>query len=141
MENAEYYQKIACHIAEIHKRIKRMQSLLLREYDISLPEYHILAVLMKKQQITQNELAEALDVDKALVSRQIRSMQERGFIYCTPDPDCRRKNTLILSEKALQLIPTLEERHRHSLDRVFSDLGEDQAEQLNLILEGLLSKL
>ena len=55
MENAEYYQKIAYHIAEIHKRIKRMQSLLLREYDISLPEYHILAVLMKKQQITQKK--------------------------------------------------------------------------------------
>lgn len=141
MKNGECCEQIVLLIGELHKRIKRMQAHMMTEYHISLQEYHILVIMMKAKQLTQNELAEALDVDKALVSRLIRTMQDKELLYCAPDPDCRRKNTLLLSEKAMELIPQLEELHSLSLERIFADIDSEQLEQLQNILEGLLRKI
>ena len=141
METTERCEQIARQLGEIHKRMKRMQSLMLREYDISLLEYHILMLAARTRDIRQNEIAGALDVDKALVSRQIRTMEQKGLLSCDADPGCRRKKTICLSERALALIPQLEQAHRRGLERAFDGISEPQLGQLQFILEGLVSKL
>lgn len=141
MLRSEHYARIAGDLGELHKHIKRMQSRVLQEYQISLIEYHILFLISKMRDISQNELAEALDVDKALISRQIRSMEEKGLMKSGPDPKCRRKKVLRLSDKALELIPKLEELHQHSLKEAFADVDDRQILELQNILEGLVNKI
>lgn len=141
MAATECYEQIAYDLGELHKRLKRLQSQMLEEYHVSLMEYHILAIMMQVHEASQSELAAALDVDKALISRQIQSLVKKGLLSCSLNPDCRRKNTLSLSENAMQLIPKLQEVHRLSLERLFADLDERQLFDFRNILEGLVSKL
>lgn len=141
MNEAKNYTQIVFQLGELHKKLKRMQSRMLEEYDISLMEYHILVAVLKGKNVSQNELAEALDVDKALVSRQIKAMEEKGLLSSAEDPDCRRKKLLLPSEKALALIPQLDEVHRHGLESVFSEIDGEQLANFNFVLEGLVSKL
>jgi len=135
------HERIAESLAELHKGLKRMQSRMLKEYGISLIEYHILAVVRRSDSASQSELAEALDVDKALISRQIQSLQEKKLLGCRLDPDCRRRNILSLSESALQLLPQLEDIHKRSLDRLFEDCDEKKLTEMQYFLEGLVSKI
>ena len=141
MVSAEYCEHIVGRLGELHKHLKMMQSRMLNDYQISLMEYHILAVIMKTENASQSDIAEALDVDKALVSRQIRAMEQKELIKCETDPECRRKNVMLPSEKALELMPELDELHRRSLERVFSGIDEKQLEIFHKVLEGLVSKL
>lgn len=141
MAAAECYEQIACNLGELHKRLRKLQSQMLEEYEVSLMEYHILAIMIKVREASQNELAASLDVDKALISRLIQSLVKKNLLSCSLNPDCRRKNTLTLSENAIQLIPKLKEVHRLSLERLFADLNEEQLSDFRYILEGLVNKL
>ena len=141
MAKTECYEKIASSLGELHKKLKAVQIQMLKEYHVSLQEYHILIIMHRLVTVSQSELAAALDVDKALISRQTQSMQEKGLLFCSPDSGCRRRNVLTLSDTALALIPKLQEVHRLSLERIFSDLNEEQLFDLKFILEGLVSKL
>ena len=72
----EVYESIAVSLGQLHKRMTRLQGQMLREHNVSVVEYHILMLVMRTHGISQNELAEALEVDKALISRQTRSLEE-----------------------------------------------------------------
>ena len=135
------YERIALSLGELHKKMTRMQSRLIEEYHISLMEYHILNMLQRSQNLNQNELAAALNVDKALISRQIRSLEEKELLAVEQDPDCRRQKTLKLSESAVALLPKLEEIHRHGMEQLFADLGEEQLQVFETVLEGLVGKV
>lgn len=141
MAATECYERIAYDLGELHKKLKRVQSQMLEEYHVSLMEYHILGIMLRLREASQSELASALDVDKALISRQIQSLVKKDLLSCSLNPDCRRKNTLTLSENALALIPKLEDVHRRSLERLFSDLDDKQLFDFRFILEGLVSKI
>ncbi|MBQ0037599.1 MAG: MarR family transcriptional regulator [Clostridiales bacterium] len=141
MAATECYEQIVSRLGELHKHLKRVQSQMLEAYHISLMEYHILIIMMRMQRVSQNDLAAALDVDKALISRQIQSMEQKGLLHGTPDPECRRKKVLSLSVQAQELIPQLQEVHRRSLERIFSDFPEQQLREFQFILEGLVRKL
>lgn len=141
MVSAEFGEQIVGKLGELHKHLKRMQSRMLDEYHISLMEYHILAIVLKTENASQNDIAEALDVDKALVSRQIRAMEEKELLKCGTDPECRRRNVILPSQKALELMPELDAIHQKSLERVFSDIDEEQLNNFQMVLEGLVSKI
>lgn len=140
MAATECYEQIACRLGELHKRLKRTQSQMLEKYHVSLMEYHIL-MMMQAHHISQSELAAALDVDKALISRQIRAMEQKGLLSSGFDPDCRRKKILSISEDAQALLPQLKEVHRRSLAYIFADLSDQQLHEFQYILEGLVCKL
>lgn len=141
MNSAERYERLAGRLGELHKRVRRMQEQWLREYDISLLEYHIIIAVMRSDEISQSDIAAALDVDKALISRQINTMVNKGLITRDDDPNCRRKNKLSLSESTRNLIPSLMEAHRLALERVFADVDEGRLDDLEAVLEGLVNKL
>lgn len=141
MVTTERYEQIARCLGGLHKRLKQIQTQTLEEYHVSLLEYHILILMAGMQQVSQNDLAAALDVDKALISRQIQSMEQKGLLHSSFDPDCRRKKVLSLSVQAQELLPQLQNVHRHSLERIFSGLPEQQLDEFQNILEGLVSKL
>lgn len=141
MASTECYEQIVSRLGELHKHFRQLQSRRLEEYQISLMEYHILAVVLKAESASQNEIAEALDVDKALISRQIQSMEQKGLLSSCTDPACRRKKRLSPSPQALEMIPKLDELHRQSLEQIFSDIDEAQLTTFQNVLEGLVSKL
>lgn len=141
MTEIKDYEQIAARLGELHKEVRRIQTKMLESHGVSLLEYHIIAIIQKSGQVSQNEIADALGVNKALISRQIQSMEKKKFLHRDSDPSCRRRNLLSLSPKALEIIPMLKEAHQSSLQDFFSDLDDGQVEELNNILGGLISKL
>lgn len=141
MASTECYEQIVVRLGELHKRLKQIQNRMLQEYHVSLMEYHILIMLLREHSVSQNEMADALDVDKALISRHIQSMEQKGLLMSCPDPECRRKKVLSLSEHAKLLLPKLREIHCRSLEKLFADVDEKQLSEFQYILEGLVSKI
>lgn len=136
-----HYERIAIGLGELHKKMTNMQNRVLEEYHSSLMEYQILKLLKYSQNLNQNELAAALNVDKALVSRQIRSMEAKGLLVSEKDPDCRRQKTLKLSDSAVAMLPKLKQIHRQSMERLFSDFGEERLQTFEAVLEELAGKV
>ena len=139
MKRTDYYEQIAKNLGHLHKKITRIQGEILKQEDVSLMEYHILIIISKMQKASQNDLVRELDVDKALISRQIQSMEQKGLINCTCDPECRRQKVLTMTERAYLLLPRLEDIHRECLEHIFGGLDENQLDEMNCFLKGLNS--
>lgn len=135
------YAQISASLRELHSRLKHLQSRMLQETGISLTEFHILLLLNERKSACQNELAEAMNVDKALISRQIQAMEAKGLIQCCTDPECRRRKQLTLGTQANELLPRLQEVHRHSFEQLFASVEEQQLVALQNILKGLIETL
>jgi Transcriptional regulators len=138
MVTTESYEQIAENLGELHSRLRNFQNQMLREMDISLSEFHILIFLNHRESVSQNELAEAMNVDKALISRQTQTMVAKNLIQCRIDPSCHRRKLLTLGEQAYEILPQLQKIHECSLERLFSSVDERQLVTLKDILKGII---
>lgn len=141
MVSAKCYEEVIHCLGELHKKLRLAQNQILEEYQISLMEYHILIIINQGEQVSQNELAARLNVDKALISRHIQSMEKKGLIYGEFDPSCRRKKTLLLSMPAKELIPQLQEAYSRCLVHIFSDITQQELQEFQSIIERLVIRL
>lgn len=75
--------------------------------DLQHPQFAIMMVLASNEGITQTQLTEFVDRDKSSVSRNIKYLEERGYIERTGES--RKKKFLYLTEKGRKIMPLLYE--------------------------------
>lgn len=77
---------------------RSIQKLYEAEFDISIPEWRLIAILGSDGPMTANEIRGRAAMDKVQVSRAAAKLSKSGHILRRTDPDDRRKSTLSLSE-------------------------------------------
>ena len=80
--------------------------------------------------ITQEQLAQKTCIDKSNITRQTAFLEERGLIRRECSPTDRRAMLLYPTEKALALLPRLEETDRNWSALITQDLTEEENEVL-----------
>lgn len=86
-------------ISILYRKAQMFWNQSLREYGISSAEYPVLIKLFQKDGVTQEEIANELDIDKSAITRVIRSLLDKGFIEKKKDEVDRRCNHIFLTEK------------------------------------------
>jgi DNA-binding MarR family transcriptional regulator len=107
-----------------------------REFDVSLGEWRILALLGASAPLTLNRLARRSGLDKAQMSRTVKGLVERGLL--TRTFGAGRTTALTLSKEGeelyLRLIGAANERER----RIRRHLGVRDGNALDRVLESLI---
>lgn len=76
--------------------------------------------------IPQDRLAEVIYVNKSNVARQLASLEEKGFITRTPDPQDRRSLLVYPTQKATDALPAIHKVHRAWNEMVLEGFGEEE---------------
>ena len=76
--------------------------------------------------IPQDRLAEVIYVNKSNVARQLASLEEKGFITRTPDPQDRRSLLVYPTQKATDALPSIHKVHRAWNEMVLEGFGEEE---------------
>ena len=76
--------------------------------------------------IPQDRLAEVIYVNKSNVARQLASLEEKGFITRTPDPQDRRSLLVYPTQKATDALPAIQKVHRAWNEMVLEGFGEEE---------------
>lgn len=63
-------------------------------------QFFVLAALLEKDGLNQDELAGALHIDKGTAARTLRTLENRGLVTRTQDPRNRRIKRIQLTAKA-----------------------------------------
>ena len=98
--------------------------------DLSGPEAHCLLYLAFHGKSTLVGLNQHYGTDLAFLSRLVKSLEGKGYVYKEPHPNDRRSVYLMLTEKGLGQIPVLKDRIRRYFQSVFGDLSESQVSEL-----------
>lgn len=139
---AQIFSEILSCIDVLHKKARANMENSIRELGLSFNEFLLLDLLRKSDgQITQIELASEMKIDKALVTRGIVSLEEKGFIARDSNPSCRRKKRIELTAQTEELFPALKQIHQASLQKIFAGMSSDELDMFRGTLEKLINNL
>lgn len=93
-----------------------------------------LTALFRHEGLTQEELARELNVNKSSVTRQLGSLEEKGYIRREADPEDRRSMLVYPTEKALALRERLRRVLRGWSDYLTADLTDEERETLSRLM-------
>ncbi|WP_052441712.1 MarR family winged helix-turn-helix transcriptional regulator [Streptacidiphilus anmyonensis] len=94
----------------------------------------LLAVLVRCGPRRATDLAVEAHLDLSTVSRQVRSLVERGLVERTPDPEDRRGALLSVSPSGLAAFEAFREQRNRELSALMENwAGEDRRELVRLL--------
>jgi MarR family transcriptional regulator for hemolysin len=133
----EPHFKLVQLIAGIHIKIRLFTERRIKSLNMTYPQLGALMALVRKDGITQRELAELLETDTTTAMVLCDSLQKKGWLKRRRDKTDRRVNRLVLTEagrnsctEALSLIQS-------GYEHVFSKASLDKVNEVLPFLEEL----
>lgn len=104
-------------------------------------QWQVLALLYHRPDVSQTELAELLEVERATAGRIIDRMERKGWVTRVPDPADRRINRLRLTPEAHDIEEEMGRAATDLLDDVMATLDEEEREALAEMLGRMKAQL
>ena len=122
---------VKCSKEFSHKKI-RLQ-------DLSDTESMICSYIHSHHLCSQENVSTALKTDKTTVTKAIASLEKKGCLVRTKDPNDKRVKRLSLTDDGKERIASLLDLHNSWLDRVMSSLSKDERKQFENCCAKLLA--
>jgi len=97
----------------------------------------LIDLLWNLGEMTQQQLADQLQKDKNSVTQLVDALERKGFVERRRNPEDRRSNTLVLTEKAEHLKMEAKRKGILIMDRMLDSVTEDEQRTLLEILRKL----
>jgi DNA-binding MarR family transcriptional regulator len=109
-------------------KLKQFIAAKLRQENVPLtPEQFLLIDLLWNQgSMSQQQLADQMHKDKNAVTKLVDAIERKGFVYRQRNASDRRSNTLVLTEKALELRDHAKQKGISILDEMLEDISETE---------------
>ena len=107
-------------------KLKQFIAAKLRQKNVPLtPEQFLLIDLLWNQgPMSQQQLADQMQKDKNSVTKLVDAIERKGFVYRQQNASDRRSNTLVLTEKALELRDDAKQKGISILDEMLEGISE-----------------
>ena len=124
-------------------KLKQYIAAMLRIKGVPLtPEQFMLIDLLWNQgSMTQQQLADQMHKDKNSVTKLVDAIEKKGFVVREQNLKDRRANTLVLTEKALQLRDGAKRKGISILDNILEGISEEELRMFLSTLRKLNSNM
>jgi DNA-binding MarR family transcriptional regulator len=109
-----------------------------KTFDLSIPEWRVIAVLGRRPGLTAKEIAEATEMDKVAVSRAVTRLTAARRVAARADRDDARRQLLSLTREGESLHARIAPIALASEQRLLAVLDTREREQLNRLIDRLL---
>lgn len=106
-------------------------------------QIQILIYLIKNQgtNICQKDLEIETHLKKASITGTLDSLQEKGLVERKPFEDDRRKNTIVLSDKALKIKDVLSQRYKEVEKQATKNISDKELESFHKVVNKMMENL
>ena len=112
-----------------------------KEFDLTIPQWRIMANLAQSGQSTAKQLCTQADMDKSTVSRAVKTLIDEGLIYSELNKHDKRAAFLMLTDKGMALYEKITPQALRWERELLSCLSDAEQQQLIAIFEKLKNKL
>jgi DNA-binding MarR family transcriptional regulator len=131
------HETLAFRFDEISRQLSRKLDARLFDYDLSRTQWRLLAHVLKREGMTQSELARAADLERASIGQTIDVMERKQIVERRDAEGDRRVWRIFPTQKARALVPEL----RVVVDDVFTAMFSGFDPAMDGMLRGLLDRL
>jgi len=108
---------------------------------VTISQCHAIVEIGRSGEVSLNELAELLALDKSTMSRTINNLVEDGLVIRELDPEDRRYVKIKLTDKGIKIFKNIEESMDRYYKAIFNSVPEEKKEQvldsLKLLIEAV----
>ena len=122
-------------LAKAHQRGWALFSEEISRYDLTPPQFSVLAFLWQQDGLTQTELSEKAQIDRTTIGGLLDRMARSNLLERRPHPQDRRAHLVYLTEQGKRLEPELTRLANEVLKRFTAGLSEADKQQLRNMLE------
>lgn len=132
------FNKAVVNLLYTHSYLVTAQNSLFKPHDISPEQYNVLRILRGQngKPTTVSSIQDRMLNKMSNASRLVEKLKLKGLVARTECPADRRQVDVLITEKGLQLLITLEKLVQES-NVQFVNLSLDEANQLNELLDKL----
>jgi DNA-binding MarR family transcriptional regulator len=109
----------------------------LAEYDISAPQFIVLASLATEDPVSPANICKTISYDPGAMTRMIDRLEQKGLVKRIPNPNDRRATQLALTPAGKALFPQLMAAKERVAAQFLRGFGRDEVRQL----EGFLHRM
>ena len=108
---------------------------ILRDEEITLQQIPILLKLLNHEYIYQKDIATDLKMDNALVTRNIRKLEDLGYVNRQEDDENRRQNKISLTAKGRAFTKKIRDEGIKREDEIMKNTSISRKELIKIFLE------
>ncbi len=108
-----------------------------RRYDLTSPQFDVLATLHRGEGLMQQELASRLLVTKGNIVGVLDRLEASGWIERRPDPDDRRANAIYLTAAGRKVFAEVIPIHHAMIHEMMADFPIEDLHMLRVLLKNL----
>jgi len=101
---------------------------------VALPEWRVLRATLLEPGTSQGEVAAVEGLNAMIVSRAVAGLRTKGLLGVKPDPEDRRRNQLVPTERGLEFAADMACREQTMYSHVYSVLSPDELATLDELL-------
>jgi DNA-binding MarR family transcriptional regulator len=109
-----------------------------RAFDLSVPEWRVIAVLGRKPGLTAKEIAEATEMDKVAVSRAVGRLIAARRVAAKADASDARRQLLALTREGENVHARIAPIALASEEKLLASLAARERAQLDALIDRLL---
>lgn len=128
-------------LVAVSRYLRRQRNQYLEPYGLKGLHGRYLTEICENPGISQDQLAQRLGMDKSNIARQVAFLEEAGFVCRSPGKADKRVMELFLTEKALVLLPGLQEAMETWENHLLRALTEPEQEQFMTLLSRIRTSI
>lgn len=119
---------------------REVESELKVSYALTFSQFRVLSILGSLGEVSQRELAAALEVTPAVVTRQAEVLAARGLLVQRPNPLSKRENQLVLTKKGEEAVVDSSKMVDIVMAKLMQDVSLQDETALKRGIEGLVRR-
>lgn len=112
----------------------------IKPYDIYSSEWTIMNYLSKHEDISQSDIASALQIEPAAVSKTLGKMEKKGLVMKSSKQD-KREKYIALTDKGLELLPLVSKSVLEHRNKALGELSEKNRGNMRQLMLKVLNNL
>jgi|Tabmets5t2r1_1033131.scaffolds.fasta_scaffold29848_1 DNA-binding MarR family transcriptional regulator len=127
---------LGVRIGRLHRVVARRFDQALRPLGLTLPQLEVLGVLMLRGPLKPTAVADALEVERSTISRNLALMQQRGWIALDPAPSGRAASATI-TKQGIEILAQAKTAWAQAQAYVVGGLGSETPATIDKWLDAL----
>ncbi|MDA0384297.1 MarR family winged helix-turn-helix transcriptional regulator [Vibrio owensii] len=120
---------------QLHEQIEQL------ELPIAPMHVRVIKIISKQSPCTAMDVVNFLNRDKAQVTRLIKTLIEEGFIEKRPNPEDKRSQCLLTTEKGNEVLSKIKTVDAEIFQKMTSNVSEEELEAFQVVAGKLAENL
>lgn len=122
-------------ISRLKNSLDRKSSKLMREYDLSLPQFAVMEALYSKGDMCVGEVKSKILSTSGTMPVIVRNLKKKEYLISYKDKNDKRREILSLTDKGYDLINEIFPKNQNIIEDSFDKLSNDEMKEFVRLLK------